>query len=38
MADFLHRDAEEVRHKIAIEAQRAGSLWSLVGIGDDERR
>jgi hypothetical protein len=24
MADFLHRDVEEVRHKIAIEAQRAG--------------
>jgi hypothetical protein len=40
MADFLHRDVEDVRHKIAIEPQRAGSLRSLVGIGvgDDERR
>jgi hypothetical protein len=40
MADFLRRDVEEVRHKIAIEAQGAGSLRSLVGIGvgDDERR
>jgi hypothetical protein len=40
MADFLHRDVEDVRHKITIEAQRAGSLPSLVGIGvgADERR
>ena len=22
MADFLHRDVEDVRHKIAVEAQR----------------
>jgi hypothetical protein len=25
MADFLHRDVEDVRHKIAVEAQRAAS-------------
>ena len=25
MADFLHRDVEDVRHQIAVEAQRATS-------------
>jgi hypothetical protein len=25
MADFLHRDVEDVRHKVAVEAQRAPS-------------
>jgi hypothetical protein len=25
MADFLHRDVEEVRHQIAVEGQRAAS-------------
>jgi hypothetical protein len=24
MADFLHRDVDDVRHKIAVEAQRTG--------------
>jgi hypothetical protein len=28
MADFLHRDVEDVRHKIVVEAQRAASLRS----------
>jgi hypothetical protein len=38
MADFLHRDVEDVRYKIAIEAQRAGSLRSLVGIAVGDER
>jgi hypothetical protein len=25
MADFLHRDVEDVRHQIAVEAQRVAS-------------
>jgi hypothetical protein len=28
MADFLHRDVEDVRHKVADEARRAASLRS----------
>jgi hypothetical protein len=25
MADFLHRDVEDVRHEVAVEARRVGS-------------
>jgi hypothetical protein len=33
MADVLHRDVEDFRHKITIEAQRAGACRRSWGLG-----